>query len=72
MRAGVGAVRPGVGNDDVRSVIMVDVGNGDPAWVGPGGNRQLTKVLCVRRPGYWQRGATQIGLGSAWRHCRRA
>jgi hypothetical protein len=46
--AGVGTVRAGVGDDDVRIAIMIDVGDGNPPWAGPGRNRNLTKVLTVR------------------------
>ena len=47
-RAGIGTVRAGIGDDDVRTLIMVDVGDGDPARVGSGGNSDLTKVPAVR------------------------
>ena len=46
--AGVGTVPAGVGDDDVRIAIMIDVGDGDPPWAGPSRNRDLTKVLTVR------------------------
>lgn len=47
-RAGVATVRAGIGNDDVRITIMVDVGDGDPPRVRSCGNSHLTKVLAVR------------------------
>ena len=46
--AGIVVVRACVGDDDIRIVIMVEVGNGNPPRVGSGRNGELTKVLIPR------------------------
>lgn len=45
---GVSVVRAGIGNDDVRLAIMVDVGDRNPSRAWPCGNCELSKVLAVR------------------------
>src|SRR5215472_12328848 len=42
-RTGIGTIRARIGDDDVWTVIMVDVGDGNPPRIDPAGNSHLMK-----------------------------